>query len=429
MAIIKWITTATLIFCLGLVASSQTTYIYCGKLIDGISSTASSEMTIIIDGNKITEVKKGYAAAPSNATVIDLKNKTVMPGWIDAHVHLSGETSKNRYTEGFTLEPEDFAFRSVGYAERTLMAGFTTVRDLGGQTSLSLRNAINGGYIKGPRIIAAGKSIATTGGHADPTNGVNRELMEDPSAKEGVINGPDEARKAVRQRYKEGSDLIKITATGGVLSNAKDGAGAHFTEEEIAAVVATAKDYGFKIAAHAHGAEGMKRAIRNGVTSIEHGTFMDDEAIALMKKMGTYYVPTITAGKSVADSAKIPGYYPPFVTTKALETGPRIQATFAKAYKEGVKIAFGTDAGVFAHGKNYKEFEYMVEAGMPAMTAIKCATVNGADLLGLSDKIGSIEKGKLADLVAVEGDPLTDIKVMKEVRFVMKEGVVYKNEK
>ena len=414
---------------MSLFVSAQTTYIYCGKLIDGISATASSEMTIVIDGNKITEVRKGYATASSNTTVIDLKNRTVMPGWIDAHVHLSGETSRNRYTEGFTLEKEDFAFRSVGYAERTLMAGFTTVRDLGGLTALSLRNAINGGYIKGPRIIAAGKTIATTGGHADPTNGVNRELMEDPSAKEGVINGPDEARKAVRQRYKEGSDVIKITATGGVLSNAKDGAGAHFTDDEIAAIVSTAKDYGFKIAAHAHGAEGMKRAIRNGVTSIEHGTFMDDEAMALMKKMGTWYVPTITAGKSTADSAKIPGYYPPFVTAKALETGPKIQATFAKAYKEGIKIAFGTDAGVFAHGKNYKEFEYMVEAGMPAMTAIKCATVNSADLLGLSDKIGSVEKGKLADLVAVEGDPLADIKVMKDVRFVMKEGVVYKNEK
>jgi imidazolonepropionase-like amidohydrolase len=428
MANIKWFTTCLLVF-LSMAAFPQTTYIHCGKLIDGITATGSPEMTIIVDGNKITDVKKGYVTPPSGTTIIDLKNSTVMPGWIDAHVHLSGETSKNRYTEGFTLEKEDFAFRSVGYAERTLMAGFTTVRDLGGLTALSLRNAINGGYIKGPRIIAAGKTIATTGGHADPTNGVNRELMEDPSAKEGVINGPDEARKAVRQRYKEGSDIIKITATGGVLSNAKDGAGAHFTDEEIAVIVATAKDYGFKIAAHAHGAEGMKRAIRNGVTSIEHGTFMDDEAMALMKKMGIWYVPTITAGKSTADSAKIPGYYPPFVTAKALETGPKIQATFAKAYKEGIKIAFGTDAGVFTHGKNYKEFEYMVEAGMPAMTAIKCATVNGADLLGLSDKIGSIEKGKFADIVAVEGDLLADIKLAKNVRFVMKEGVVYKNEK
>ncbi len=420
------IITALLCSILTIAANSQTTYIHCGKLIDGLSNAAQSEMTIIVEGTKIIDVKKGYQTAATGIEVINLKNKTVLPGLIDCHVHISGETSKNRYTEGFTLNEEDFAFRSVGYAERTLMAGFTTVRDMGGEIALALRNAINGGYIKGPRIIAAGKSIATTGGHADPSNGVNRELMGDPSAKEGVVNSPEEARKAVRQRYKEGSDLIKITATGGVLSNAKDGAGAHFTEEEIRAVVATAKDYGYKVAAHAHGAEGMKRAIRAGVNSIEHGTFMDDEGIDLMKKNGTYLVPTITAGKSTADSAKIPGYYPPFVVIKAIETGPKIQATFAKAYKAGVKIAFGTDAGVFAHGKNYKEFEYMVEAGMPAMAAIKAATIIAADLLSMTDKIGSIEKGKLADIIAVDGDPLTDIKAMKNVTFVMKEGTVYK---
>lgn len=419
----------SILFCfVSFAAFCQTTYLHCGKLIDGISNNVQPEMTVIIEGTKITDIKKGYQPATGSITVIDLKNKTVMPGLMDAHVHLSGETSKNRYTEGFTLNEEDFAFRSVNYAERTLMAGFTTVRDMGGTITLALRNAINGGYLKGPRIIAAGKGISTTGGHGDPSNGVNRELMGDPNAKEGVINSPEEARKAVRQRYKEGSDVIKITATGGVLSNTKDGAGAHFTEEEIKAVVATAKDYGYKVAAHAHGAEGMKRAIRAGVTSIEHGTFMDDEAISLMKQHGTYYVPTLTAGKSTADSAKIAGYYPPFVTIKALETGPKIQATFTKAYKAGVKIVFGTDAGVFTHGKNYKEFEYMVEGGMPAMITIKSATMAAADLLGLSDKLGSLEKGKLADVIAVDGDPLQDIKLMKNVSFVMKEGKIYKRE-
>ena len=418
----------SLVICcfLSYLSIGQTKYIYCGKLIDGIGNNAQSEITIIVEGNKITDVKKGYLQAPSGVTTIDLKRQTVMPGLMDSHVHLSGETSKNRYVEGFVLNPEDFAFRSVGYANRTLLSGFTTVRDLGGTIAVSLRNAINSGYIKGPRIIAAGKSIATTGGHADPSNGVNRELMGDPASKEGVVNSPDEARKAVRQRYKEGSDLIKITATGGVLSNAKDGAGAHFTEDEIRAVVQTAKDYGFKVAAHAHGAEGMKRAIRAGVNSIEHGTFMDDETIELLKKNGTYYVPTITAGKSVADSAKIPGYYPPLVVPKAIETGPKIQGTFAKAYKAGVKIAFGTDAGVFMHGKNYMEFQYMVEAGMPPMATIQSATIVAADLLGLKDKLGSIEKGKLADIIAVEGDPLTNISAMKNVTFVMKEGEVYK---
>lgn len=405
---------------------AQQTFIQCGRLIDGKSNTLQTEMTIVVESNKIVDVRKGYHTGSAKDKLIDMRSRTVMPGFIDSHVHLSQETSRNRYTEGFTLNEDDFAFRSVNYAERTLLAGFTTVRDLGGSTAVALRNAINQGYIKGPRILAAGKSIATTGGHADPSNGVNRELTGDPGAKEGVINSPEEAKKAVRQRYKESSDLIKITATGGVLSNAKDGAGAQFTEEEIKAVVSTAKDYGFRVAAHAHGAEGMKRAIRAGVTSIEHGTFMDDEVIALMKEHDTFFVPTITAGKSVADSARISGYYPPLVVPKAIATGPIIQSTFAKAYKAGVKIAFGTDAGVFAHGKNYKEFEYMVEAGMPAIEAIRSATMTAASLLGISERIGSIEMGKTADIIAVNGDPLQDIKVLSAMQFVMKEGVIYK---
>jgi imidazolonepropionase-like amidohydrolase len=303
------------------------------------------------------------------------------------------------------------------------------VRDLGGSgVNVSLRNAVNKGLIVGPRIYTAGKTIATTGGHADPTNGYRKSLMGDPGPVDGVIDGPDEARKAVRQRYKDGSDLIKITATAGVLSQAKDASGAQFTEEELKAIVETAKDYGFKVAAHAHGAEGMKRAIRAGVTSIEHGTYMDDEAIELFKKYGTWFVPTIIAGKSSSDSAKIPGYYSDLVTPKALEVGPKIQATFAKAYKAGVKIAFGTDAGVYAHGKNWKEFIYMTEAGMPILEAIKSATVSASELLGVTDQLGSIEKGKLADIIAVDGDPVKDVQSMGRVKFVMKSGVVYKNE-
>ena len=421
----KLIATLLAIF-LAVPAFAQQTYIQCGRLIDGKSNSVQTEMTIIVESNKIIDVRKGYQSGAANDKLINMRNQTVMPGFIDSHVHLSSETSKNKYMENFTLNDDDNALRAVKYSERTLMAGFTTVRDLGGIVAISLRNAINQGDIKGPRILAAGKSIATTGGHADPSNGYSRALIGDPEAKDGVINSPEEARKAVRQRYKESSDVIKITATGGVLSNAKDGAGAQFTEDEIKAVVSTAKDYGYRVAAHAHGAEGMKRAIRAGVSSIEHGTFMDDEVIALMKEKGTYYVPTITAGKSVADSAKIPGYYPPLVVPKAIATGPKIQSTFAKAYKEGVKIAFGTDAGVFAHGKNYKEFEYMVEAGMLAMEAIKSATMNAADLLGILDRTGSIEKGKFADISAVNGDPIKDIKVLSAMTFVMKEGLVYK---
>jgi imidazolonepropionase-like amidohydrolase len=252
--------------------------------------------------------------------------------------------------------------------------------------------------------------------------------MGDPGPAQAVANGPDECRKAVRQRYKEGADLIKITATGGVLSVAKSASNPQFTEEEIRAIVETAKDYGFKVAVHAHGAEGMKRAIRAGVNSIEHGTYMDDEAMALAKQHGTWYVPTLTAGSAVADSAKKPGYYPDLVTPKALEIGPKIKATFAKAYKTGVKIAFGTDAGVYKHGLNWLEFGYMIESGMKPMDAIKSATISAAELLGEKDKLGSIEVNKLADIVAVDGDPLTDAKVFGKVIFVMKGGVVYKGQ-
>lgn len=407
---------------------AQKTILHCGKLIDVKNKRILETMSVIVEGNKISDVLKGYAEPSGSDKVIDLKSGTVIPGLMDMHVHIESETRKGAIADRFIMNPADIAFESVRYANVTLMAGFTTVRDLGGTgVNVSLRNSINKGATVGPRIFTAGKSIATTGGHADPTNGYRKDLMGDPGPNEGVINGPDEARKAVRQRYKDGSDLIKITATAGVLSQAKDASGAQFTVEEIKAIVETAKDYGFKVAAHAHGAEGMKRAIIAGVSSIEHGTFMDDEAIELFKKYGTYYVPTIIAGKSSSDSAKIPGYFSAIVTPKALEVGPKIQATFAKAYKAGVKIAFGTDAGVYMHGKNWKEFVYMVEGGMPALEAIRSATLNGADLLGVSDILGVVEKGKLADIVAVSGDPIQDISVMEKIIFVMKDGVVYKS--
>jgi len=411
---------------------AQKTYIWCGTLIDGISNEPKKKMTIVVEKNKIVAIEHGFSsktsASPAPAiNIIDLKTKTVMPGWIDMHVHLEFETSPKRQIEGFTYNPADYAYQSVQFSEVTLLAGFTTVRDLAGSgVNISLRNAINKGWIKGPRVYTAGKAISTTGGHIDPTNGYRKDLMGDPGPLDGVANGADECRQAVRQRYKEGSDLIKITATGGVLSVAKSSSNPQFTEEEVKAIVETAKDYGFKVAVHAHGAEGMKRAIRAGVNSIEHGTLMDDETIALFKQYGTWYVPTLTAGAAVADSAKIPGYYPALVTPKALEIGPQIKATLAKAYKAGVKIAFGTDAGVYKHGMNWLEFGLMNEAGMPIMEIIKAATINAADLLGEKDKLGSIETGKLADIVAVDGDPLKDTKVFGRVVFVMKDGVVYK---
>jgi len=410
-------------------AFAQKTIIYCGRLIDPKSGQVLTETSIVVTGNSITAVQKGYLPAAAGDKTIDLKSKTVLPGLIDAHVHLEDQGSANSQLKEFTQSATDIAFQSTVYAKTTLMAGFTTVRDVGGTgVNISLRNAIRKGLVVGPRIFTAGKIISSTGGHGDPTHGYRDGLYAEPSYTETVVDGKDACIKAVRQLYKEGADLVKITASGGVLSLEKDGLGAQFSDEELRAIVETAKDYGMPVAAHAHGAEAMKRAIRAGVTSIEHGTFMDDEAIGLFKKYGVWYVPTIIAGKSVADSAKKPGYFPPVIAGKAQAIGPIIQGTFAKAYKAGVKIAFGTDAGVYAHGKNWMEFVYMTEVGMPPMEALKCATQNSAELIGIADKTGSIEVGKLADIIAVDGDPLKDIHVMGKVSFVMKDGVVYKGE-
>ena len=416
--------------CIQLSVSAQKTFIHCGKLVDAKTAKLLSSKTIVIEGNKIVDVLDGFVSAGANDKTIDLKNSTVMPGLMDMHVHLEQETSPTRYMEGFTLNEADVAYGAIRFAERNLMAGFTSVRDLGGSgVNIALRKAIQKGFVVGPRIYTAGKSIATTGGHADPTNNYRKDLMGDPGPKEGVINGPEDAYKAVRQRYKDGSDVIKITASGGVLSMAANGQNSQFTDEELRAIVSAAKDYGFKVAAHSHGAEAMKRAIKAGVNSIEHGTLMDDEVYPLMKQHGTYLVATIIAGRSSSDSAKIPGYYPPVIAKKAIEIGPKSQANFARAYKEGVKIAFGTDAGVFSHGKNWIEFVYMTEAGMPILEAIQSATWNAADLMGTQNILGSIEPNKLADIIAVNGDPTKDVKVMGQVNFVMKDGVVYKSSK
>ncbi len=413
--------------CLAFSLSAQVKYIHCGTLIDVENKDALKERTIIIDGNKILEVKKGYASAPRDTEVIDLKDMTVMPGFMDMHVHIEHESRPKTYEEKFRLEDTDVALEATVFCRRTLDAGFTTVRDLGGSgVNVSLRKAITKGFIKGPRIYTAEKSLATTGGHADPTNGVKSELKGNPGPKDGVINSVEDAYKAVRQRYKNGADCIKITATGGVLSVAKDGSGPQFTLEEVQAVVKAAKDYGMTTAAHAHGVEGMQRAIIGGITSIEHGTLMDQETMDLMKKHGTYLVPTISAGKFVAEKAKIPGYFPAIIVPKAIKIGAQIQVTFGEAYKAGVKIAFGTDTGVSAHGDNAKEFVFMVEAGMPEIEAIQAATLNAADLLNIKDILGSIAQGKYADIVAVKGDPLKDISILQSINFVMKNGIVEK---
>ena len=409
-------------------SAAQNIYLHCGQLIDTEKGVVLTKKTVIVSGEKIKAIKNGFVV-PENPkdVVVDLKSKTVMPGLIDMHVHMENEYNPARYMDQFTANEADVAFKSVNYAEITLLAGFTTVRDLGGTgVNIALRNAINNNTIVGPRIFTAGKAIATTGGHADPTNGRNKLLMGDPGPEQGVINSPDEARKAVRQRYKNGADNIKITATGGVLSVAKNGQNPQFTIEEVKAICATAKDYGMIIAAHAHGDEGMQRAVIGGVTTIEHGTKMSIKTMDLMKEYGTYFVPTITAGKAVAENAKIEGFYPEIIIPKALEIGPKIQSTFAKAYKRGVPIAFGTDAGVFPHGLNAKEFGYMVEVGMPEMEAIQSATITNAKVLGLANQLGQIKTDYIADIVATDSNPVDDISAMERVDFVMKAGKIYK---
>lgn len=405
------------------------TLIHAGKVFTGTSNSLQENVTIVVEDNKIKAVKKGFAEAQEGDTVIDLKTSTVMPGLMDMHVHLSSQHGgPQTYLERFSLNEADYALRAANYAKITLDSGFTTVRNLGDgyNETVALRNAISKGYATGPRIYTVAKSIATTGGHADPSNGLSHLLRPDVGPKQGVVNGEAEAREAVRTRYQDGADLIKITATGGVLSVAKSGQNPQFMTDELEAIVETAKDYGMTVAVHAHGKEGMKRAIEAGVDSIEHGTYMDDEIRKLMKKHGTYYVPTILAGKFVADKAKIDGFFPELVRPKAAAIGPLIQNTFEQAHKAGVKIAFGTDSGVSAHGDNAQEFSLMVEAGMKPADALLSATVNSANLLGISDILGTLEEGKLADIVAVQGNPLDDISLMESVSFVMKDGVVYK---
>jgi imidazolonepropionase-like amidohydrolase len=414
--------------------AADSTILHCGKLFDSRSGRVLGEHTVIVESGKLKSVEAGYAPLPAPGADAkvgyhDLKTSTCLPGWTDLHVHLGSQSSPQSYSEGFRLDDVDYAFRSVSYAEKTLMAGFTSVRDLGGDVAPHLRDAIAQGMVKGPRIFAAGKSIASTGGHGDPTNGYNdmlSHMIGPPGPTEGVINSPEAARQAVRQRYKDGSDVIKITATGGVLSYAKSADAPQFTVDEIKAIVDTAKDYGYSVAAHAHGTEGMKRAVQAGVTSIEHGTEMTDEVMSLMKKHGTWYVPTISAGRFVADKAKIDGYFPEIVRPKAQKIGAQIQQTAGKAYKAGVKIAFGTDMGVGPHGDNAREFLYMVEAGMPAAYALQAATIRAAEVLGVDDQ-GVLEAGKRADVIAVPGDPVADIQNVMKVDFVMKEGVVHKS--
>ena len=421
---------AAFILLLGLsgAASEAATLIHAGRLIDGIAKQPRERVTVVVDGNRIVAVEAGFRPAGSADRVIDLEQSTVLPGLMDTHVHITEENTAGFELARYKKAPADYAYDGAVFAERTLKAGFTMVRDAGDtlyNVSLSLRNAINAGKVAGPRIFAAGRIIASTGGHGDFTNGWGPHLLAAPGIEDNIVDGPAEAMRAVRQHYKDGTDVIKITVTGGVLSIARSGMAPQLSDEELRAMITTAHDYGMTVAAHAHGLEGMTRAVKAGVDSIEHGTFMNRELMELMKKAGTHYVPTISAGKWVYEQAQKPGVYPDVVRDKALAIGPQIQKTFAEAHRAGVRVMFGTDAGVFPHGQNAREFQYMVEAGMPAMEAIQAATIVPARFLKIDDRLGSVETGKTADLIAVPGDPLADITLLQRVSFVMKDGVIY----
>jgi imidazolonepropionase-like amidohydrolase len=406
---------------------AATTVLECARLVDVENGKVLQDRQVLIEGERIVAVAKEVETA---ADTPRYRLDTCLPGLMDMHVHLDGQLSRDGYIKRFQNNEADQALIAAHYANITLQAGFTTVRNPGDayNVTIALRNAIDRGTATGPRIFSAGKTLATTGGHGDPTNGFRHDLMGDPGPENGVVNGVEDARKAVRQRYKDGADMIKITATGGVLSLAKSGQNPQFTQEELDTIIQTANDYGFHVAAHAHGAEGMKRAVIAGVRSIEHGTFMNEEIMDLMKEHGTYFVPTISAGKFVALKAAEEGYFPAVVRPKAAAVGPQSADTFAKAYKAGVTIAFGTDSGVSPHGDNALEFVYMVEGGMKEMEAIRSATVTTAELLRIEDRLGSIREGKLADIIAVNGNPLEDISLLGQVRFVMKGGQIYRND-
>ena len=406
------------------------TLIHAGKMIDGISVAVIENVTLRIKESKIQKIEAGFIDPGPNDTLIDLSDQTVLPGLIDTHVHLTGEYNENSRLKRFISNEADYALDSALYAKKTLDAGFTVVRNLGDtyNVTIALNKAIKSNKVPGPMIFSAGKTLSSTGGHGDPTNGWAKIIMGDPGPNEGIVNGVEDARKAVRQRYKDGADWIKITATGGVLSVAKSGENPQFTDDELTAIVETAKDYGMRVAAHAHGSEGMKRAVLAGVASVEHGTYMNREIMDLMIDRGAYYVPTLLASDWVAEKAEIDGFFPELVRPKAAEIGPVALGTFTDAYNYGVPIVFGTDTGVSAHGDNAQEFALMVQGGMTEMEAIQSATSVAAKFLGIENTHGSIEIGKQADVVSVTKDPLRDISSLENINFVMKAGLIYKSE-
>lgn len=411
-------------------AAAPPIVIQAARMWDGKSDTVKTPGVVVVQDGKIILVGP-YASFPDGASVIDLGDATILPGFMDAHTHLtfdgSGGTAM-RILNGLQKGIPEQTLDATVNAKKTLMAGFTTVRNLGAsdQIDIGLRNAINRGVVPGPRILTAGKSIGTTGGHCDPTNSYRPGLFEEPGLNESIINSPEEARKVVRLLVKRGADVIKVCATGGVLSLNDDVQSPQLTQEELNALVDQAHTMGRKAAAHAHGLEGAKRAIRAGIDSIEHGSFLDEEALRMMKERGTVFVPTLIAGTSLLPNLD---KLDPRQARKAKIAMDSAYNTFGKAVQMGVKIAFGTDAGVFEHGRNPEEFGLLTKYGMKPIDALKAATSVDAELFGIADRTGVLEIGKLADIVAVPGDPTKNIGVTETVLFVMKDGVVYRNDR
>ncbi len=410
--------------------AGDVTVIYAGELLAVPGAAPLKDQTIVVEAGKISDVRAGYVDAAEfgeGTKVIDLKSSFVMPGMMDMHVHLGHELGGNTEKDMVKLERTERVIRSGLYAQRILKAGFTTVRDLGGEpkVSFALRNSIAKGWIDGPRIIASGSGVAATGGHGD-VDGMQMDLLKQHTS-ETICDGVEDCRRAVRHAVKYGADVIKITATGGVLSETNTGTGQQMTDGEMKEIMDTAHSLGRKIAAHAHAAKGINAALRAGVDSIEHGSYADKESIRLFKKTGAYLVPTLLAGNTVVRIAETTNILPPVIAKKAIRVGGDMMAHFSVAYKKGVKIAFGTDSGVSKHGINAQEAVLMHQAGMSEMDILKSATVNAADLADMSDSLGTLQAGKLADIIAMDGSPLNDIKELLSVDFVMKGGKVYKD--